>query len=72
MYKRQLSTFTDYIKNDNVFKAAAYMAILMGILDMLHVGIMTKLPLSQFGFAWVVPVAIAGIIGRFIPNNLLS
>ncbi len=67
-----LSTFTDYIKNDNVFKAAAYMAILMGILDMLHVGIMTKLPLSQFGFAWVVPVAIAGIIGHFIPNNLLS
>ncbi len=67
-----LSTFTDYIKNDNVFKAAAYMAILMGVLDMLHVGIMQHLPLAKFGFAWVVPVVIAGIIGIFIPNKVLK
>ena len=64
-----LSTFTDYIKNDNVFKAAAYMAILMGFFDMLQFNILSHLPFSQFGFAWVVPVVLAGIVGIFIRNK---
>ena len=64
-----LSTFTDYIKNDNIFKCAAYMAVLMGFLDMLKFSFISYLPLSKFGFAWVVPVIIAGVIGLLIPNK---
>lgn len=64
-----LSTFTDYIKNDNIFKCAAYMAVLMGFLDMLKFSFISYLPLAKFGFAWVVPVIIAGVIGLLIPNK---
>lgn len=64
-----LSTFTNYIKNDNIFKCAAYMAIVMGLLDMFQFEYLQYLPFAKFGFAWLVPVIIAGIIGIFIPSK---
>lgn len=64
-----LSTFTNYIKNDNIFKCAAYMAIVMGFLDMIQIDFLQYLPFAKFGFAWLVPVIIAGIIGIFIPSK---
>ena len=64
----------DYIKNDNVFKAATYMALFISVLTVANnLGIsipsVTKLPLASLGFNWVVPVIIAAIIGNFIPNT---
>lgn len=62
-----LSLFTDFIKNDNVFKFAAYMGLFIGALTTFNVPFINVLPFASIGFAWVVPVAIAGIIGNFVP-----
>ncbi|MBU5306565.1 branched-chain amino acid transport system II carrier protein [Clostridioides mangenotii] len=69
-----LSLFTDKINNDNVFKFATYMALLISVLTLatsydINVPIVNSLPLHQFGFNWVVPVVIAGIIGYFVPSK---
>lgn len=64
----------DYIKNDNAFKAATYMALFISALTVanslgVNIPIVTKLPLASLGFNWVVPVIIAAIVGNFIPNR---
>ncbi len=69
-----LSLFTEKIKNDNVFKFATYMALLMSVLTLatsynINVPFVNSLPLAPLGFNWVVPVVIAGIIGYFIPSK---
>ena len=65
-----LSLFTDYIKNDNVFKFAAYMGLIVGALTTFNVPFINALPFAGIGFAWVVPVAIAAIIGNFVPMKI--
>lgn len=69
-----LALFGEKISNDNVFKAATYMALFISILtviDSMSVKIpaIHLLPLDSLGFNWVVPVLIAGIIGNFIPSG---
>lgn len=64
----------DHIKNDNVFKAATYMALFISALTVannlgISIPMVTKLPLASLGFNWVVPVIIAAIIGNFIPDK---
>lgn len=63
-----------YIKNDNAFKGAVYMALFISILTVANklgvsIPVVTKLPFASFGFNWIVPVIIAAIIGNFIPTN---
>lgn len=78
-----LGLFNDKIKNDNVFKVAIWVAFILGFVSMLPglsvfehnasiQGIGSSFvdwPLGQFGFFWFVPVAIAAIIGKFIPSK---
>lgn len=72
-----LAFFNEKIKNDNVYKGAVYMSLLVSILTVISsygvaVPVVNSLPLSSLGFNWVVPVIIAGIIGNFIPSKSQS
>lgn len=62
-----ISMFTEHIKNDNVFKAAAYTALVVSLLTVIGVPFMNSLPFAGLGFNWFVPVAAAAVIGGFIP-----
>lgn len=71
--------FGNNIKNDNVFKFATYAALFISILNIIsdfgvNVPVIKSLPLASLGFNWVVPVAIAAVIGYFVKskNNLQS
>ena len=72
------TTFLDkYISNDNVFKGVAYTTLLVSILS---VGsslftltqisnLLSKLPLAQYGFNWVLPAILGGVVGAFIKTK---
>lgn len=69
-----MTLFSNRIKNDNAFKGATYMALLISILTVannfgLNISFITKLPFAPLGFNWIVPVIIAGVIGSFIPSK---
>ncbi|WP_131036781.1 branched-chain amino acid transport system II carrier protein [Clostridioides difficile] len=69
-----LALFSNKIKNDNVFKCAAYMALLISVLTVatsfgVKIPLVNNLPFASLGFNWIVPVVIAGIIGNFIPSK---
>ncbi|WP_024622053.1 branched-chain amino acid transport system II carrier protein [Metaclostridioides mangenotii] len=69
-----LSLFTESIKNDNVFKFATYMALLISVLTLMadsgmSIPIVKSLPFAPLGFNWVVPVVVAGAIGFFVPDK---
>lgn len=75
-----MTLFGSKIKNDNAFKGAAYMALIISIIPFankfgLDTSFLAKLPFATLGFNWIVPVVIAGVIGNFIPqreNNKLN
>lgn len=63
-----LGIFKDYIKNDNVYKAAAFGTLIVSLLSLAEqfTGInfyLEALPFSQYGFQWVVPALVFGIVG---------
>lgn len=63
-----------FIKNDNVFKFGAYVALFISILNVIsdfgvNVPVIHSLPLNSLGFNWVVPVLIASAIGYFVKSN---
>lgn len=78
-----LGMINDKIKNDNVFKCAIWIAVILGVLHTLpgikafenvtalvnFAATLDKLPGGNIGFFWAIPVLIAGIIGRFIPSK---
>ncbi|SFE15729.1 branched-chain amino acid transport system II carrier protein [Peptostreptococcus sp. D1] len=78
-----LGMINDKIKNNNVFKCAIWVAVILGVLHTLPgikafknmtalaslAAALDKLPGGNIGFFWAVPVLIAGIIGRFIPSK---
>lgn len=64
-----LSVFSNKIKNNNVFKLAAYVALACGILAVLKVPFMDHLPLANLGFNWVIPAAIGALVGHFVPSR---
>lgn len=73
-----LATFFDkYIKNDNVFKGLAYTTLVVSIISVISnlfgitqiSEILAKLPLAEFGFNWIIPAIIGGIIGHFIKTG---
>lgn len=64
-----LSIFSERINNDNVFRFAAYMALLVGILGLLGVSVVKSLPFANYGLNWFVPTAVAAVIGCFVPSR---
>lgn len=64
-----LSIFTEKIKNDNAFRFAAYMALVVSVLTLAGVPAMQKLPLASFGLNWLIPVAAAAVVGGFVPSR---
>lgn len=69
-----MTLFGNRIKNDNAFKGAAYMALLISVLTVANnlgvsIPMVTKLPFTQLGFNWIVPVLIGGVVGNFIPSS---
>jgi LIVCS family branched-chain amino acid:cation transporter len=70
--------FGEKIKNDNVFKCGAYMALFISALNVLNsfssmtgfeISIIKNLPFANLGFNWIVPVIIAAVVGIFIPSK---
>ena len=69
-----LAFFTGKIQNDNVYKFAVYTSLIVSILTVIQsygvaMPFLDYLPLKEFGFNWVVPVLIAGVIGHFVPSK---
>lgn len=69
-----LTLFGNKIKNDNVFKFATYTALIVSLLTVandfnISIPFVLNLPLASYGFNWVVPVIIGGIIGNFIKDK---
>ncbi len=72
-----LTLFSKYIKNNNVYKVAAYVVLIMSIVIVIG-GLLghpelgekaDKLPLGSYGFYWIIPAIIGAIIGNFIPDK---
>ncbi len=69
-----LSFFKEKIKNRNVYIFSTYAALIIGALTVFSTkvpafDIVNHIPLAKFGFNWVIPVIIVGIIGNFIPHK---
>ena len=68
-----LSFFDDTIKNHNVNRCVAIGTIVMAIFGVLaDLGaeaflFVHSLPLAEYGFFWLVPAIVCGVIGAFIP-----
>ncbi|MBQ2650621.1 MAG: branched-chain amino acid transport system II carrier protein [Clostridia bacterium] len=68
-----LSFFDDTIKNHNVNRCVAIGTIVMAIFGVLaDMGaeaflFVHSLPLAEYGFFWLVPAIVCGVIGAFIP-----
>lgn len=64
-----LTLFNRQIKNDNVVKCCSYVSFAMGLLALLKLPFIDKLPLANIGFEWVIPVLIALVISLIITGN---
>ncbi|WP_101773155.1 branched-chain amino acid transport system II carrier protein [Peptostreptococcus faecalis] len=69
-----LAFFKEKIKNDNIYKGAVLFSIIISVLTLAstkYAGLefVNSLPLAPYGFNWVVPAVIGGIIGKFIPGK---
>ncbi len=67
-----LAFFHNKIKNKNIYRVAAYFAIATSACEILAgqglpTGFVSSFPLAPWGFAWIVPAIVGGIIGKFIP-----
>ena len=69
-----VSTFGGIFKNDKVVKGATYATLAISILtvvDSLGISIefVHKLPLASFGFNWIVPAILGGLIGLILTKK---
>lgn len=67
-----LAFFKKKLRNLNVHRTAVIVTLIVSILSVLSgytdsVAFIHKLPLDAYGFNWLVPAVIAGIVGAFIP-----
>ncbi|MEG0181741.1 MAG: branched-chain amino acid transport system II carrier protein, partial [Peptostreptococcaceae bacterium] len=71
---------SNYIKNDNAVKGAAYVTLLISILGVInslastyglpiHIPFLSSLPFATLGFNWIVPAIVGGVVGSFIKPN---
>lgn len=69
-----LSFFKNKIHNPNTYKGATLVAFVMSIFTVLHsnglgMDFVTKLPLATFGFEWIIPAVIGGLVGTLIKSK---
>lgn len=69
-----MTLFNKQIKNDNAFKGATYIALIVSILTVvdsmgIKMSFIDHLPFDNLGFNWIVPAIIGGIVGNFIPSK---
>ena len=68
-----MTLFGDKIKNNNAFKGATYMSLLVSVITvannmkLINIAFINKVPFSSLGFNWILPVLIGAIIGNLIP-----
>ncbi|GAA0861268.1 branched-chain amino acid transport system II carrier protein [Paraclostridium tenue] len=79
-----MTLFSDKIKNDNIFKGAAYVTLIVSILGVvnslaktyglpINIPYLSSLPFAPIGFNWIVPAIVGGILGSFIkPSECVS
>ena len=65
------------VKNDNVYRFAAYVTLAISVLTLLSTKVsalefVTKLPLGNLGFNWVIPAIVAGVIGSFVGKKNIA
>lgn len=79
-----LGLFSDKISNNNIFKFAIWVSVILGLLSALPAvpGLadnaaiqamgakLNALPGGEFGFFWIIPVAVAGLVGKFLPSKV--
>lgn len=69
-----MTLFGNKIKNNNAFKGATYVALIVSVITVLNnmglinISFINELPFSSLGFNWILPVLIGAIIGNFIPS----
>ncbi|MGL5347805.1 MAG: branched-chain amino acid transport system II carrier protein [Peptostreptococcaceae bacterium] len=66
-----MSIFGEKIKNNNAFRGGAYATLLTSVMSVANglFGIapfMTKLPLAEFGFNWIIPAIVGVLVGSLI------
>lgn len=69
-----LAFFHKQIKNNNIYRFAAYFGMITSALEILAgfdlpTDFVSVLPLADMGFAWIIPAIVGGIIGKFIPSK---
>ncbi len=64
-----MTLFSDKIKNDNAFKGAVYVTVIVSVLTVMKVPFMSTLPLAPLGFNWIVPAIIGGILGNLVKSK---
>lgn len=69
-----LSLTCNNVKNDNVFKGAAYVTLVVSLLTVANglwkvAPFMEKLPLASLGFNWVLPAILGAILGFFVKSE---
>ena len=69
-----LSFFDRWIKNDWVYRLGALGAFVCSLLSVaagfgLSVPVLHSLPLYRFGFGWILPAIVCGILGFFLPQK---
>ena len=67
----------NYIKNDNAFKGAVYVTLIVSVFSVAdslwHVApFVNKLPLAKLGFNWVVPAIIGGLLGSLVKRKKIN
>ena len=69
-----LAFFSKRIKNDWVFRLAALGALATSFLTVAStygapLPFLDRLPLASLGFGWLLPAALCGTLGFFIPHS---
>lgn len=69
-----VATFDGRLKNDKVVKGATYATLAISILTVvdslgISIGFVHKLPLASFGFNWIVPAILGGLVGLILSKK---
>lgn len=72
-----MSTFNKVFVSSAVYKGAAYATLVISLLTVVNnlgfnISFVKQLPLESFGFNWVVPAIIGGLVGKLITNRKFS